>query len=117
MEKEVKTSLWNEDSAVRFMADYEDFDGDLEKWKDSFYQVWRYQMTQRFAYSINLYERRDTGGYISLLVRKAYRKQTREMLETLWYRKVYEEDELVGTVPLYDIDDPDALDAYEVFTD
>lgn len=117
MEKEIKTRLWIEDSAVRVTADYEDFDGSLEKWKDAFYQIWRYQLTWDFAHNINLYERRKTGVYICLIIKKAYQKQVKEMLESLGYRNIHERKETIGLVPLYTIDDPAADNVFEVFAD
>ena len=117
MEKEIRTSLWVEDGAIRIDAEFEDFDGDLAKWKESFYQVWRYQMTWSFAYSIKLIDRRATGVCLYMLIKKAYLKQTREMLEYLGYKKFTEQNENVGFVPTWDIKDPIVESMYEIYVD
>lgn len=117
MEKEVKTTLWIEDGAVRVEAEFQNFDGDVAKWKDSFYQIWRYQMTWDFAYSIDLIERRRTGVTLRMLVRKAYMPQVRDMLNDLGYRDIKEDSEHVGIVQLYDINVPEAEDLFEVFAE
>lgn len=117
MEKEVKTTLWIEDGAVRLEADGNDFEGDVAKWKDAFYQLWRYQMTWDFAYSIRVSERRETGVYVSLLIKKAYTKQVKKLLADLGYRKISEWGEHVGIVQTYDIDVPEAEDMFEVFAE
>ena len=84
-------------SAIRVTARYEDFEGDIAKWKDSFYTVWRYQLTWSFAYRIDLRESRK-GVFIDLLVKPAYRKNVIEMLEDLGYRNVAENTEFIGEV-------------------
>lgn len=117
MEKEVRTTLWIEDGAVRLEADGNDFDGDVAKWKNAFYQMWRYQMTWDFAYSIKVAERRKTGVYVSLLIKKAYLRQVKEMLGDLGYKNISEWEEHVGIVQLYDIDTPEAEDMFEVFAE
>lgn len=117
MEKEVKTTLWIEDGAVRIETDLKDFYENDEQWKKAFYQVWWYQMIWDFAYSIRVSERRETGVYMSLLIKKAYQKQVRELLEELGYKKITEQEEHIGIVQLYDIDDPAADNLFEVFAE
>lgn len=68
-----------------------DFDGDIAKWKDSFYQLWRYQMTWSFAYQIGLIERRN-GVYVRMIVRPAYRKSLEETMPDLGYGNIKFED-------------------------
>ena len=72
MEKEVKTTLWIEDGVVRIESDLNDFNGSLNEWKNAFYEIWRWQMTWDFAYSIRVSERRESGVYISMLVKKTF---------------------------------------------
>ena len=102
---------------MRIETDLEDFDGTVQQWKDAFYQIWRYQMTWDFAYSIKVAERRSTGVYISMLIKKAYREQVKELLSDLGCKKISESDEHVGIVETYDIDDPAAADMFEVFAE
>lgn len=112
MEKEVKTTLWIED-AVRVRAFFNDFDGDIPKWKEAFYEIWRYQMTWSFVHEIEVHEvgqRRD-GNYdlcTSLLVKPAYRKNVESMMGDLGYKNLHITEEPVGVVQTWDIDDEDA---------
>lgn len=117
MEKEVKTTLWIQDDAVRIETDLNDFAGNVEEWKKAFYEVWRYQMTYDFAYNIRVSERRESGVYMSMLVKKAYAEQTKELLKHLGCQKITEWGEHVGIVQLYDIDTPEAKDMFEVFAE
>lgn len=117
MEKDVKVTLWIEDGAVRLESDLDDFKGNVNEWKKAFYEIWRWQMTWDFAYSIRVSERRESGAYVSLLVKKAYKEQAKKLLENLGYQKVNEWEEHVGIVQTYDIKDPAAEDMFEVFAE
>lgn len=117
MEKEVKTTLWIEDGATRIETDFADFGGTVNEWKSAFYEVWRYQMTWGFAYSINVRERRNTGVYMSLLIKSGYKKLVLELLDDLGFGNVVTSDENIGVVQLYDIDDKAAEDVFEVFAE
>lgn len=100
MDKRVKADIW-EETSVLMVAHLEDFDGNLQKWKDSFYEIWRYQMTWSFAYRIEALESRSRGVFISLRVRPAFRDSVEGMLEMLGYRNVSVNEEKVGIVESY----------------
>ena len=117
MEKEVKTTLWIEDGAVRIESDLNDFSGSLNEWKNAFYEIWRWQMTWDFAYSIRVSERRESGVYISMLVKKAFLKNVKDLLDRLGYKNATVTKEHIGIIQTYDIDDPDAEDMFEVFAE
>lgn len=89
------------ESAIRITAHFNEFDGNLDKWKDSFYQVWRYQLTWSFAYSIKLNESRKHGVYIDLLIIPSYREPLLETMESLGYRDIALNTEFVGIVDAY----------------
>lgn len=107
MEKVVRADLWIEEG-VRYRAFLNDFDGDVAKWKNAFYEIWRYQMTWHFAYEIGVHECSDKDVCISVLVRPAYKDNAKDMLEAIGCRNIHTEVEAVGVVPTYDIDDPAA---------
>lgn len=104
MDKNVKTDVWEENSFL-MTASYEDFDGYIQKWKDSFYEIWRYQMTYSFAYDIEVLESRRNGLFVSLRVKPSFRQQAEEMLEYLGYRNVNVTEEKIGVVETYDVPD------------
>ena len=86
--------------ALLITAHYSDFDGDLQKWKNSFYEVWRYQMTWSFAYRIEIIDGTN-GVFISLLIRPDYETPLMATLEDLGYRKVTKTETSVGIVDYY----------------
>jgi hypothetical protein len=88
--------------AIRITAHFSEFDGNLDKWEDSFYQVWRYQLTWDFAYGIKLNESRQHGVYIDLLIRPSYREPLLETMESLGYRDIAQNTEFVGIVEVYE---------------
>lgn len=63
----MKCRVEHED-AIRVTAHFEDFDGSLEDWKETWYTLWRYQMTFSFAYEIALQHARHNGVYVDMLV-------------------------------------------------
>lgn len=89
-------------TALRINAWFEDFEGNLDKWKESFYTIWRYQLTWDFAYSIVLRETRKKGVYVSMLINPTYKSSTLDMMYDLGYRELTIEEEPVGFVSGYD---------------
>lgn len=90
---------------MRVEASFKDFDGDVEKWKNAFYEIWRYQMGYSFAYEITLIDRKS-GVWLSLLARKSFKKNIVETMQELGYRNIQTEEESVGIIQLWDISDP-----------
>ena len=84
--------------AIRVIAHLKDFNGDNDKWKWSFYQIWRYQMTWDFAYSIEVRESRANGVYVDLLIKPSYREALMDTMESLGYKDVKTYNEWVGIV-------------------
>lgn len=88
------------EKAYRIEATFEDFDGDLNGWKDSFYQMWRWQMTYDYAYSMKVDDRRS-GVYFCAVVKPAYKDQVVEAMEAYGYREIKSEECLVASVDGY----------------
>ncbi len=84
--------------AVLVIAHLRDFDGDVQKWKDAFYELWRHQLTWSFAYSLNLNESRANGVYVDLTIKPSYRENLLETMESLGYRNVQTYATHVGIV-------------------
>ena len=101
--------------AIRILSWYEDFDGNVDRWKDSFYTLWRWQLTYDFAYSIVLRETRAKGVYVSLLVKPAFKDCVLDTMKDLGYREIKAEDEMVGLI--YGYDRKELEDIEEVFID
>ena len=94
--------------AVRVTSSINSFDGDLEKWKDAFYQVWRFQLTWGFAYQIELNETRS-GVYISMLIKPAYQDNLLAVMDDLGYRDIRTYHENLGQI---EYASPEFLDQY-----
>lgn len=90
------------EKAYRFIAKYADFDGNLETWRNAFYEVWRHQLTYSFAYEIELRENRS-GVFLSMLVRESFKEQA-EGLSDLGYHFSIDE-EYAGVINDYELPD------------
>ena len=84
--------------ALRVTSYFKSFDGDLDRWKDSFYQLWRLQLTFSFAHQIALYETRSGGVYVSLLIDPKYEEDVLVNMEGLGYRDIRTCPEHLGVV-------------------
>lgn len=93
--------IFNE-QAYRFTARFEDFDGDVQAWKDAFYEVWRHQLTYNFAYEIELRENRS-GVFLSMLVRESFKEQAKGFDE--YGYKFSIDEETAGIVNDYELPD------------
>lgn len=78
------------EKAYRFTATFERFDGDVEKWKQAFYEVWRHQLTYSFAYEIELRENRS-GVFLSMLVKEDYKDKAEGLAELGYHFSINEE--------------------------
>ena len=86
------------EKACRITSSLEAFDGGTQKWKESFYMLFRYQMTWGFAYEITVRESRRSGVLVDLLVKSAYKTNILNTMEDLGYRDISVSDENVGIV-------------------
>lgn len=102
MDKAVKLNAWEETSYL-MTSRFEDFDGDLQKWCNSFYEVWRHQMTWGFAYEIEVIDSRANGVFLSIRVKPSFKSHAEEMLEMLGYKNVSVEEEKIGVIESYDV--------------
>ena len=89
------------EKAIRVTAYYEDFDGDTERWKDSFYQLWRIQLTWEIAYSINLRETRSRGVYVDLLIKPAYLEELLTNMDDFGYKNIQTEEVNVAFIDTF----------------
>lgn len=87
--------------------------GDIDAWKAAFYEIWRYQMTFDFAYSIAVRESRASGVFFDLLVKEGQEDDAKDMLERLGCSEIQCYEQPVGIVEGYELPD----DIEEVFTE
>ena len=96
-------AVMEEEKAIAIEATYEDFDGEINRWRESFYTIWRWQLTWSFAYRIEIRERR-TGVYLWMLIKPAYKANILDTMDDLGYREIKTEDVTVGLVSSYDFE-------------
>lgn len=99
-------------TAYRMTAKYSDFDGDLQEWKDAFYELWRMEMTWSCTHDIMVTEGQN-GVFVSLLVRKAYKENVESFMESKGYRNIQVWEEYVGIVYPYDYPDLEDIEMLE----
>lgn len=109
MEKKLRVTVRTED-AVYVTADLSDFDGDVPKWKNAVYELFRYDMTWSFAHKIEVTENRSTGVFVRVVLKPAYEEPLIRTMENLGFRNlnVYHED--VGVIDGLDLPDDLLLD-------
>ena len=106
------------EKAIYVTSKLEDFDGDVQKWKDAFYELWRYQMTYSFAYKIEV---KESGGsyferkvFVDLLVRENYKDNVIDLMKTLGYQNINISEETIGIIDGYE---HDILDLHDIILD
>lgn len=75
------------EQAVGLATSAKDFKG--KDWRNAFYEVWRWNMTWNFAYSIKLIESRSDGVVLILTIKRAFFDQVFSMLEDLDYSNIH----------------------------
>ena len=94
--------MHEENKAVRVIASIKDFDGDVVKWKMSFYDLWRLQMTWSFAHLIEVIETGRQGNVkVHMIVKKNYFRSLLNTMEDLGYRNIESEEESFVFVDSY----------------
>lgn len=91
--------------AIRIRSWYKDFDGDINKWKMAFYELWRYQLTFDFAFDIEVRETRKEGVYVSLSVNPSYADVLINTMTDLGFNEITTESETVAEISGYDFED------------
>ena len=109
MEKMARVSVYPE-NALRITATLEDFNGTVSEWKIAFYELWRYQMTWHFAYEISVIDSRNSGVFVLLKCKPAYKKNILETMESLGFKNINCEDEEIGAIECTDFPDDMLID-------
>ena len=102
--KKAKTTIYAQD-ALYVTAYLEDFDGDIAKWKVSFYELWRYQMTWYFAHTIELFDSEQHGVFVNIVCKPAFKDSLLNTMESLGYRNVKVQNDEVGFIHITDLPD------------
>lgn len=109
--KQGRVNVYSE-KAIRVISFYYDFNGGLDKWKDSFYQLWRLQLTWSFAYRLELHEIRSKGVYVDILCKPSFVNELVANMGEFGYRAITTKPCNVGMVDGYEL--PEDIDYMEV---
>ena len=97
-----------------FTALFGDFAGELDRWRSSFYELWRYQMTFHFAYEINLREDIKYGVYVEVVPRPQFVDETMKWMTELGYQNIRTAETTVGEIWSLDHEDLRDVDTVAV---
>lgn len=97
-------AYYDKEPAIAVRASLEDFEGDVTKWKDSFYELWRYEMTWNFAYVLKVNEYSDKSVGVRIIARPAYKDALLDTMKHLGYRKITVDETAVAVISPYEYD-------------
>ena len=109
MEKKAKVNVYTED-AVHIWAYLNDFDGDVQKWKNAVYDLFRWNMTYSFAHKIDVIESRSSGVFVSIIAKPAYENNILAVMEDDGFRNVVAKHEDIGTIECTDLPEDMLID-------
>ncbi len=104
MEKKARVNVYAKE-AVTIYAYWKDFDGDTQKWKNSIYEMFRWDMTYGFAHDILVYESNASGAYIRLIIKPAFKECVVETMENLGFKELRISDSEIGAIDCTDLPD------------
>lgn len=109
MERKARVNVYMEKSLL-VTAKWSDFDGDVQQWKDAIYELFRYQMTWSFAHQIELIDSRNSGVFVSIHCRPAYKENLLDTMEDLCFRNVNVTSEEIGVIECTDLPEDMLID-------
>lgn len=104
MERHAKVNVYAKE-AVFVTAHLNDFDGDVQKWKNAVYELFRYDMTYGFAYKIDVIESRSNGVFVSITAKPTFESPLLETMNTLGFCNVRAQHESIGSIECTDLPD------------
>ena len=109
MERKARVNVYMEDS-VSIVAHYKDFDGNLQKWKDAIYDLFRWDMTWSFAHKIDLIDSRQNGVFVSMSIKPSFERSVVETMEDLGFREIKATHEDIGAIECTDLPEDMLID-------
>ena len=97
MEKKAKVNVYAKE-AVTIYAYWKDFDGDIKRWKNSIYDMFRWDMTYGYAHDILVYESNANGAYIRLIIKPAFKESVLDTMQELGFRNMSVTHDEIGTI-------------------
>lgn len=111
--KKATVNVYAED-VVCIYANLDNFEGGLAEWKDSIYQLFRYNMTFDFAHRIDVREGRKNGVYVYLVIRPAFQESLMNTMDELGFKNPIVTHEEIGAIECTDLPENMMFDFVEV---
>ena len=102
MEKKARVNVYAEE-AVTIYAYWKDFDGDIQKWKNSIYEMFCWDMTCGYAHDILVYESNKCGVYIRLIIKPAFEDAVLGTMDSLGFKELKVTHDGVGAIECTDL--------------
>lgn len=102
MEKKARVNVYAKE-AVTIYAYWKDFDGDIQRWKNSIYDMFRWDMTYGYAHDILVYESNESGAYIRLIIKPPFTEPVLETMQELGFNNLRVTHDEIGTIECTDL--------------
>lgn len=102
MEKKARVNVYAKE-AVTIYAYWKDFDGDIQKWKNSIYEMFRWDMTYGYAHDILVYESNECGAYIRLIIKPSFEDSVIDTMDYLGFKELKVTHDEVGVIECTDL--------------
>ena len=101
----MKVDVKKEES-VQIVSYFEDFDGDLRRWQESYFTLLAWKNTWDAAYVLDLNSSRTKGTFVRVIPRNADTMESvKEMMDELGYRKLQTFHVSIGVAEYCDVDE------------
>ena len=104
MEKKARVNVYAKE-AVTIYAYRKDFDGDIQKWKNSIYEMFRWYMAYGYAHDILVYESNECVAYIRLIIKPPFEDSVLDTMDSLGFKELKVTHDEVGVIECTDMPD------------
>ena len=98
------------EDAVHVVSYLSDFHGDVQKWKNAVYELFRWDMTYGFAHKIDVIENRSSGVFVSIVCKPSYEKWLMESMPIWGFINAKARHENIGSIECTDLPDDMLVD-------
>lgn len=109
MEKKARVLVYAED-ALYITSTLNDFDGDVQKWKNAVYEMFRWDMGYSFAHKIDVVESRSSGVFILLICKPKFEKSIVETMKDNGFRNIKVRHDDIGVIECTEFPDDMLID-------
>lgn len=113
MVKHARVDCYMED-ALYITSNLNDFDGDVQKWKNAVYEMFRWDMGYSFAHKIDLIDSRSSGVFILLICRPKFEQSIVDTMEDNGFRNIKVRHENIGAIECTEFPEDMLIDFAEV---